>query len=344
MLVRSLVVALSVVGLVAGCGAEDGGGGDDEPLGGALTVSGDVVDFQSGGAVTASVSVTVSGITPPPSISAQGSTFTITEVPENSVFQILGSAMDYRPTFSPVIEVRSSDLDGLELPVVSGAQIDGIATAFGITATAAKGIVIVKLVDDAGAPKAGVGAGQLALGTTAMGPYFLDAAGAAAVGSQMSTASGLVVWFEVSPGTAQAVAAAAANVTLDMAVAPVAAGTVTLATAKVTDGATPLPTNVSFAQQVFPIFQARGCVACHSGNGPGRDLGGLKLDGGANVVLKGLKEDPTRIVLATPETSLLLTKPLKEEPPNHQTATFQNNLDPDYLNILVWIREGAKDN
>ena len=36
-----------------------------------------------------------------------------------------------------------------------------------------------------------------------------------------------------------------------------------------------VPSNVSYATQIMPIFDARGCVACHSGNGPGKDLGGL---------------------------------------------------------------------
>ena len=33
------------------------------------------------------------------------------------------------------------------------------------------------------------------------------------------------------------------------------------------------------ATQIVPIFMRRGCVNCHSGNGPGRNLGGLTLDG-----------------------------------------------------------------
>lgn len=334
-----------LVSLAGGCSF--GGDDDDDtgPLGGALTVSGDVVDFQSGATVTTPVSISVTGISPAPEITARDAEFTITPVPENSIFQILASTADYRPTFSRAIEVKSSDVHDLHVPVVLGSQIDAIASAFGITPTAAKGIVILELVGGDGTPRAGIAAADLTLGATGQGPFFLDPQGNAAVGAQSSSASGLVVWFEVTPGTAQAVAAASANVTLDMAVAPVVGGTITLATAKVIDGAGPtLPTNVSFSTTVFPIFDKRGCVACHSGNGPGRDLGGLTLDGSANLAYRELGERATRVVVAAPETSLLLQKPLKEEPPNHQTATFQNAQDPDYLNILVWIREGAKDN
>jgi hypothetical protein len=155
-----------------------------------------------------------------------------------------------------------------------------------------------------------------------------------------------VVWFEVTPGITEATSSATANVTVNMPTSAVAAGSVTLANATVTDGAPPaMPTNVSFSGMVVPIFNARGCPACHSGNGGGKALGGLQLDGGVNKIYSEcVTENPLRVVTGTPETSLLLTKPLYESPPNHQTAIFQNKLDPDYIKIYVWIKEGAKNN
>jgi hypothetical protein len=107
-----------------------------------------------------------------------------------------------------------------------------------------------------------------------------------------------------------------------------------------------LPSNVSFATQVFPIFAKRGCKACHSGNGPGKDLGGLTLDGSTNLAYRELvEEDPTRVRTQMPETSLVLTMPSREDPPDrHPNVTFTSANDPDYLTILVWIREGAKNN
>jgi len=46
-----------------------------------------------------------------------------------------------------------------------------------------------------------------------------------------------------------------------------------------------------------------------------------------------------------PEKSLLLTMPSAESPPDsHPNVTFTGPQDPDYLKILVWVREGAKDN
>lgn len=344
MLARHLLCAFAAIAI--GCG-NDSGGGDDAPLGGSLTVTGDVVDFQNEATVSTGVSVTASGITPPPMISAQGSMFTITEVPENSVFQILASAMDYRPTFSEVVEVKSDDISGVKARVVKASYIDGIAAAFGITPTAAKGIVIVKLVDANGMPRANIPGAQLILAGSTMGPFFVDAQGNAAVGAQMSTASGYAIWFECMPGITEAGQAAAATITVDMATSPVAGGHITLALAKVTDGApAPLPTNISFSGMVLPIFSARGCKACHGANGPGSDLGGLDMNGGANKVYAELVEERPgiRVNKAMPEMSLLLIKPLLETPPNHQTATFQNTQDPDYAKILAWIKEGAKNN
>jgi mono/diheme cytochrome c family protein len=343
MFARIICCALTTIAI----GCSSAGNEKDEPLGGSLTVTGGVVDFQTREAVASGVSVTSSGLTTPPVISVQGSMFTLTDVPEHSIFQLLASASDYSPTFSEVIEVTDHDIDDVKAPVIKASYIEAIATAFGVTRTAAKGIVIVKIVDRDGKPRAGVAASQLVLAGAAMGPYFLDAQGNAAVGAQATSMSGYAVWFEVAPGATQAAQAANATVTVDMPASPVAAASVTLATAVVIDcAAPPLPTNVSLATQVLPIFTNRGCLACHGANGPGSDLGGLDLNGGANKVFSELvTERPgIRINTTTPEASLFLTKPLREEPPNHPTAIFQNTLDADYLKILVWIKEGAKNN
>jgi hypothetical protein len=205
------------------------------------------------------------------------------------------------------------------------------------------------LVDASGQPKAGVAGSNLVLANTtgATGPKFLDANMAPAPNATTSSTSGWAVFFEVPAGTISLGVAANATATLEMASSPVAGGTVTIADVKVTDGApAPMPTNVSFTQTVFPIFTARGCVACHSGGGPGKDLGGLMLDGGANLAFKELTvENPLRVQPAAPEKSLVLTMPSAETPSDgHPNVTFTGPQDPDYIKILAWIREGAKSN
>jgi hypothetical protein len=137
-----------------------------------------------------------------------------------------------------------------------------------------------------------------------------------------------------------------------MAQSPVAPAAATIARVVVTDGANVLPTNVSFQTQVRPIFQLRGCEACHSGSGPGRDLGNLTLDGSPQLIYRELVEEegaltvgPRRIDLQMPEMSQVLTMPSAEDPPDrHPNVTFTGPNDPDYQLLLVWIREGARQN
>jgi hypothetical protein len=327
--------------------------GVDGPLGGSRTVEGSVVDFETGMPISGAASISTSGLSPVPKVTSQGASFTITGVPENSAFQILASApATHRPTFSDAVVVEDDDLRDVKVPAVSEAFLGTLATGFGVSPSAAKGVLLARVVDDRGMPKAGVAAGNFVLagGVTAT-PRFLGANMLPAPAATATSASGWVVFFELAPGVVSLGQSAGATVTLDMAVAPVSAGTVTIGRIIATDGAVVLPKNVSFRSQVVPIFGpkangGRGCEACHSGNGTGRDLGGLTLDGSANLIYKELVEErPGRVVIAMPETSLLLRMPSREDPPDrHPNITFTSQLDPDYLKLLIWIREGAKDN
>ncbi len=345
MIARTFLVPCALLVMMPACGADDS---SSEPLGGSRTVSGQVVDFQSGAAIASGASVTTSGLTPAPQVTTHGASFTITGVPDNSAFQILAAAPPtHRATFSAATIVKSDDVDGVTSPVVSEALLAQLASSFGVTPAAAKGVLFVRLVDaTTGAPKAGVAASTLVV-TGAVGPKFLDANLAAAPAANQSSASGWAVFFEVTPGAIALALVANASVTLEMATSPVNAGTVTLADVAVTAGALVLPTNVSFSTSVYPIFTTRGCVACHSGSGPGKELGGLKLDGSSNAAYKELvlERPNTRVQLGMPEASLVLRYPSREDPPDrHPNITFASAIDPDYLKILVWIREGAKDN
>jgi hypothetical protein len=341
MLARCIVLIAIVL---TACNFDSGPSG---PLGGALTVKGNVVDFQTGAALGVDAIVSTSGLEPAPKVTSQGAAFTIEAVPENSAFQILAAAQPtHRSTFSQAVVVAADDLSGVKAPAVSEAFLASLAIAFGVTPTAAKGVMFVHLVDAAGKPRAGVIAANLQITGVAL-PHFLDANLMPAPTATMSSSSGWAVFFEVPVGIVSLNQPAGAAVTLDMALSPMNAGTVTIADAKVTDGARVLPTNVSFATQIVPIFQTRGCQACHSGGGIGKDLGGLTLDGPSSKIYKELVDERpnTRVRVATPETSMVLTMPSRESPPDrHPNVTFTGPQDPDYLKLLVWIREGAKEN
>lgn len=314
-------------------------------LGGSLTVEGDVYDFQSGAVLTTAASVSTTALIPNPTITVNGAHFLIDGVPENSAFQIqASSAPTHRATYSPAVEVISDDRDGVKAYAVSEQFMTTIASGFGVTPSAAKGVLLIRLVDGAGVAKSGVAANTITLANAAgaVGPKFLDANLAPAGNATTSSASGWALFFEVPPGVVTL-----GGTSLVMPASTIGAGAVTIADAKVSDGAPPpMPTNVSFSTHVFPIFSARGCVACHSGGGPGKDLGGLMLDGGANLAYKELTmENPLRANKAMPEKSLVLTMPSAESPSDrHPNVTFTGPQDPDYLKILVWIREGAKQN
>jgi hypothetical protein len=285
-------------------------------------------------------------------VTSHGASFTITGIPDNSTFQILASAPPtHRATFSQALIVLDADLSDIKVSAVSEAYLAALASSFGVNPSAAKGVLLAQLVDGAGAPKSGVTGGNLVIAGGVSGPHFLDANMMPAPGLTASSTSGWVVFFEVPVGVVELGQATAPTVTLEMAISPVNAGAVTLGKIKVTDGAPTLPTNVSFTNQIVPIFQAggggRGCVACHAGGGPGKDLGGLNLGGGANLTYSELvTESPNRRVnLTNPEASMVLTMPSRESPPDaHPNITFLSSTDPDYLKLLVWIREGAKQN
>ncbi|HTL38773.1 MAG TPA: hypothetical protein VL326_36835 [Kofleriaceae bacterium] len=339
---------LLLVATLAACGGDDSSSTD--PLGGSLTVTGSVVDFQSGTALDVAAMVSTTALDPAPTITTTGSMFTIDGVPENSAFQILATAAPtHHATYSPAVTVISDDVDGVKAYSVSETFLQAMATGFNVTPSATKGILLIHLVDGQGMPKSGVAASNILIANAAgsSAPKFLDAQMAPAPNATASSASGWVVVFDLPAGVVDLGTAATATATLAMPTSPVAAGAITIAEAVVTDGMpAPLPTNVSFATQVYPIFSARGCVACHSGGGPGKDLGGLMLDAGANKVYMELTtENPLRVQKTMPEKSLVLTMPSAESPSDgHPNVTFTGPQDADYLKILVWIREGAKNN
>jgi hypothetical protein len=334
------------------CSFSEDDGVDDGPLGGARTVEGAVVDFESGMPVSGAASISISGLVPSPTVTQQSASFTITNVPENSAFQVLATAPSHRATFSDAVYVADQDLRDVKVPVVSEPFLASISAGFGVSPTGARGILLAQVVDDRGMPKANVAASNFMLSTAgASAPRFLNANLLPVPNATTTSTSGWVVFFEVAPGVVSLKQVTGAAVTLDMADASISASTVTIAKIRAVDGAAVLPKNVSFQNQIVPIFGpvtsgGRGCQACHSGNGPGRDRGGLTLDGSANLMYRELvMETATRVVVTTPETSLVLRMPSREDPPDrHPNVTFTSALDPDYLKILVWIREGAKDN
>ena len=339
------MIAAITVG--AGCGADDGGG-DGSPL----RVTGRVVDFETGQPVAASATISTFGLDPVPTVAIDGASFALDGVAPHSVFYVLaGAAPTHRNTYGAAIEVGDRDYGDVDVAAVSEAYLASLSAAFDVQPTASTGVLLAQVVDDAGHGRAGVAAAVFDVPAGVLGPYFLDADLAPAPTATETSASGWAVFFEVRPGVVGLLAAPDSGYTLDMPQSPVAPAAATLARLTVSDGGVVLPRDVSFSNDVIPIFESRGCQSCHSGSGPGRDLGNLTLDGSANLIHRELTEElavapgALRVDLANPEASLVLTMPSAEDPPDdHPNITFASALDPDYLTLLVWIREGAKQN
>lgn len=335
-------------------GGDDGGGGGGGADAGAdvstYSVTGSVVDFTTGEPLD-SATVSTNGLSPAPTISTTGADFTVEGVAPHSVFYLLaGSPPDYRNTYSNAIDVRESDLSGVIAEAISEAYLADLIEGFAVEPAAGTGVLLARVVDEAGTELEGIPAAAFAL-EGADGPYFLDADRQPAPALEATSASGYVVFFDVPPGDAAVAAAPGSDYTMTMAVSPVAATAVTLGAVEVLRGEEPLPEDVSFSGQVVPIFEDRGCTLCHSGGGPGKDLGNLHLDGGENLIYRELTEELSpkhgvpRVNLESPAESLLLTQPSREEPPDdHPNVTFASPQDPDYRILLVWIQEGALQN
>jgi hypothetical protein len=338
--------------LAAGCGGGGDDGGDDDGADGALSVGGSVVDFVTGEAIDGSLSISTFGLDPAPSISTSGNEFTLDNVTPHSIFNVLaGAPPSYRATYGDAIEVEESDRAGVEIAAVSEEYLAALVEAFAVDPSASAGVLFAHAVGENGQGRAGVPAAAFESPPGAIGPFFLDAELQPAPEATETSASGWVLWFEVPAGVVGLTADAGSGYTMEMATSPVAPAAATVATLRVTDGESALPQNVSFSQQVLPIFELRGCQNCHSGSGPGRDLGNLTLDGSSNLIYRELAEEGAfsvagqRVNLQSPEESLVLTMPSAEDPADpHPNITFTGPLDPDYLTILVWIREGAKQN
>src|SRR5689334_3049119 len=111
-------------------------------LGGSLTVTGTVHDFQTDAAVMGAASVSTTALSPTPKVTVEGAAFTLDGVPENSAFQVLASVPStHRATYSQLIEVINDDLDGVVVKTTSEQFISTLATGFGVTPSAAKGIL-----------------------------------------------------------------------------------------------------------------------------------------------------------------------------------------------------------
>jgi len=132
--------------------------------------------------------------------------------------------------------------------------------------------------------------------------------------------------------------------TYEVPVVAVADGATLAQTGGGDDDMTPPPGARTFTTDIYPRLKRAslgglGCANCHTAGGVAAIL---QFDLPVAEAHAAILARPG--VIAPPATaalSLLLTKPLYEDPPNHPNATFLTALDPDYLIIMEWISQGA---
>ncbi len=369
---RTVIVLLGLL-LSIGCSHQSGGGMMPDPgtggtggTGGgggigtqppfapmALNVSGQLAEFDTQKPLSGSATMATAALVPSPDVTVSGSSFSLANVPPYSTFFLIaGSPPDHALTYNAPTTVTDTDVSGVTAFVVSTSYLGKLRTALGVTAKAGTATVFVQALDASGKPETAIPGSSVLLGASGVsGPFYLDATMQAAANATSTSASGWLVYFNVPAGTLKI--AGSNGYTVQAADTPTVGDAVSLIAATITQGTAPMPppTNVSFQQTVMPIFINRGCYNCHSGNGDGRRLGDLVLDGAPMKVWTALVQTispnfgVTRVNLTDPPKSLVLTMPSYENPPDaHPTVVFTSSSDPDYVKILTWIKEGAKFN
>ncbi len=326
-------------------------------------VSGKAMDYFVANTPLQDAALATDGIDPPlNATSAADGAFAFETVPVGSQIFFSASRMGYRPTRNLVV-VADTPVEQ-DLYLMSTADIDRQYATDGKLPTPGRAFIVaelqrpdgmpmdaiplidIKLVDNAGVPVPGI-----------IGPYVFGAAGdIVPVGptqTEIHNGKSRVAFLDVPPGSFSLQIAyrdgGGQTQLLNTPATTIADGAALVRSGGMT-GPTPAPggppPNPRFAQDVFPRLQTganggRGCVNCHTigGQAAVAPFNALPAD-----VLESLKLKPGLIDLATPENSLLLTKPLYEPPPlpqNHPNATYVNVNDPDYKVILLWIQQGA---
>ena len=243
---------------------------------------------------------------------------------------------------------------------MSVADVSRQYVTLGKTATPGLAVLFDEMRNDAGAPVVGIPLANVKLldaamqpVTGALGPFFIGVNGDVDPAATTSAAFGTpprsrVLFLDVPPGSftlsvTYPPAAGGADLTSTAAITAIADGGVLAIT-----GGTPTgmnPTNPRFTTDVYPILQraaqgGAGCANCHTAGGPGAVL---QYDLPADQLLANAKAITGIIDTATPANSLLLSKPLYEQPPapqNHPNATWLGT-EPAYSTILLWITQGA---
>lgn len=120
-------------------------------------------------------------------------------------------------------------------------------------------------------------------------------------------------------------------------------------------GAQP-PAAISFVEDIYPLFEKHGCIACHTAGGPPEAVSmGFNADWSLDpqsvydlLVGPGITcpdaANPVRICTEDPLNSKLVSFPLTDAPgmpDDHPVNAFATTEHPDMQKIIQWIAQGA---
>jgi len=361
-----IALSLSLLIGISGCpgSAPPDVGDDDAPDAGvepeptAFLLSGKVIDYFGKTAIEAAM-IATDGLTPAlMTTSAMDGAYKL-DVAVGSALYVNATKTGYRAT-------RNAAMTIADMPVVKDVylmteqDVRNQYTAVGALPVAGKAILIAEMQRNNGTPLEGIplanvqlldGGNQPVAGVK--GPYFFNAGGSVDAAATTATAyngRSRVAYLDVPPGTftlAVTYMGGMQNVTTNTSVVTVADGGTLALSGSGAGGGGMNVTDPSFAIHIYPKLQRAGagglgCANCHTLTGPASFL---KYDDPAGTVLTNLIARTGVVNSVTPDDSLILRRPLYEQPPtlqDHPNATFLNVNDADYKLFLLWIQNGAK--
>lgn len=363
---RHLISSLTFV-VAAGCAGTPPPG--DNPQADANTLDSPILEAEGqkvsgvakdyfGGDPLADATIETDGVTPAMLASSLADgTYALEGVPVGSKIYLSARKTTplYRPTRNTSTNVADADVVQ-DVFLLSDADVKRQYTTLGKTPLAGTSFLTAEMKSGNGAPLENITLDKVTLVDAndqpvqgVLGPYFFGAAGDIDPALTTATAFGgrsRVAFLDVPPGSFSLKVAETAQLIHVAPVTSSADGAVLALVGGMGGGGGGNPANPAFATDIYPRLQKAslgglGCANCHTNGGSG---GVLRYDDPAAMVLSNMQQRPGVIDLATPENSLLLTKPLYEPPPalqNHPNATFLDINDPDYKLILLWIQQGA---
>ncbi|MBK9032753.1 MAG: hypothetical protein IPL61_16040 [Myxococcales bacterium] len=340
---------------VDGGGGPDGTAGIDAAPSPTYRVSGKAKDYFTD-AVLATVGIESDGMEPQLNATSDAAgDFAFDTVPPGSVFFLTASRAVYRPTRGVPVRVEAMPVTADQW-LVSVNDARRQYTSLGLPVVTGKAVVFAELFRRNGTPLADVPVADITLldalaAPVGSGPYVFGPNGDLVTNLTLAVTTVVngrsrIGFLDVPPGSytlSVTYTAGAGQPTTDTVRVDTFADGASLTRTGEGGGMGPGMGARTFTADVYPRLQTAangglGCANCHTTGGIAAIL---PFDLSVQLTLDGINARPGVLNLLAPAESMLLTKPMYEDPPNHPNATFLDATDPDYLVILQWIEQGA---